>query len=103
MPDNWNTEDELVGQTVEIFTSFDESEIGHVVAVHRLTDTIKVRAHDDGALLIGNQWEPAEPVAALCVKLDPSELELRAKSPMRAKVEQYDVVDLALFQTELKV
>ena len=52
----WNTADELVGQRVEIYTSQGDSEIAVVLAVSDRTSNIKVRS-EDGAVLIGNQWE----------------------------------------------
>ena len=57
---NWTTEDELVGQRVMIQTAAYEEETGVVVAVRTDVDLIKVRADEDGLVLIGNQWEPME-------------------------------------------
>ena len=55
----WITTDPMVGQKVYIYTCFDEEEIATVLAVSDTTANIKVKL-EDGAILIGNQWEPAD-------------------------------------------
>jgi len=59
----WITEDVLVGQTVEISTCYGETELAVVLAVSDRNAQIKVRAVEDGEILIGGQWEQIdEPV-----------------------------------------
>ena len=55
----WITSNEMVGQRVAIYTSYDDEEEATVIAVSDRNDSIKVKA-DDGEILIGNQWEPLD-------------------------------------------
>ena len=56
----WNTNDEMVGQHVSIYTAHGNEETATVIAVSTKTTNIKVRADEDGEIMIGNQWEPID-------------------------------------------
>ena len=53
----WTTEDELVGDEVQIRTAYLDEEPATVLAVSTTTTNIMVRAHEDGEILIGNSWD----------------------------------------------
>ena len=52
----WDTTDEMVGERITIALGDWAYESAVVLAVHRTKDLFKVRA-DDGAILVGNQWD----------------------------------------------
>ena len=56
----WNTTDEMVGRRVTIYTVYNDEETATVLAISTKNCNIKVRAHKDGEILIGNQWEPMD-------------------------------------------
>ncbi len=56
---DWDYLDALVGEQVYVETAYGEGELATVLAVNRRIDSIKVRAKDDGTVLIGNQWDLA--------------------------------------------
>ncbi len=53
----WDIEDSMIGETVHIMTRDGETEAATVLAVSTTTANIKVRAHRDGQIMVGNQWE----------------------------------------------
>jgi len=53
----WITDDPMVGGLVYIQTGYGETELATVLAVSSVSTNIKVKAHDDGAILVGNQWD----------------------------------------------
>ena len=55
----WITNDELVGQDVLIYTAYGEDEYATVLGIAPNGYTIKVRCHEDGEIMVGNQWTDA--------------------------------------------
>ncbi len=53
----WDTNDPMVGETVEIRTCYGETEPATVLAVSTRNSNLKVRAHGDGEIMIGGEFE----------------------------------------------
>lgn len=54
----WNTENQLVGQRVLVYTDYSEAEVAIVLAVaDDESGRIRVSAIEDGEIMVGNQYE----------------------------------------------
>ena len=56
----WITDAPLIGRKVEIVTGYGDNEPATVLAVSDRSTMIKVRALNDGKIMVGNQWKECD-------------------------------------------